>query len=84
MKSISTLFLIALLVGSNGCMTYSTVQDAKGHPSKALWVGCANEKDTPPKPAYYGFLLLTVPADIVTSPIQGICYLVFRYAPYHQ
>jgi len=84
MKTIGILSLIALLVISNGCMTYSTVQDAKGHPDKALWIGCGNDKDTTPHPAYYAFLILTVPADVVTSPIQGICYLVFRYAPYHQ
>jgi hypothetical protein len=79
MKNIFTLLLITLIGGSNGCMTYSSVQDAKGHPEKAMWIVGTHPSPNPdskPQPAYYALLPLTVPADIATSPFQLIYYLV--------
>jgi hypothetical protein len=88
MKIISSLLLIALLISSNGCMTYNITQDAKGHAEKTIWVGCLNggPLDHKPHPAYYGWLPLTVPGDIVILPIEGIWLLVLTCsdAPFHQ
>ena len=69
---IGTMF-IALLVSANGCMTYSTVQEAQGHPENAVWIGKNQPRPNPdnkPHPAYYLLTPLTVPADIATSPFQ--------------
>ena len=73
MKSIGRFFLMTLLIFPNGCMTYSSVQKAKGqdnvvtgdHPSEA-------------HPWYFALVPLTVPLDIVTSPVQLIVYVVLR------
>jgi hypothetical protein len=72
------LILLALLVGSNGCMTQSAIKYAKGHPEKA-WInnsfGYANLPTDPkskPHPAYYVLLPLSAPADVATSPFQLI------------
>jgi hypothetical protein len=69
-----------LLVGSNGCMTYSLAQVAQGHPEKSYFSKpIANDpkpiaNDNMPHPVYYCWLPLTIPADIVTSPIQLIVF----------
>lgn len=65
MKIIGIILLLALLIGSNGCATSSTVKRAKGE--QLLW---SDAPDTTKHPAYYCFIPLTVPFDIATSPIQ--------------
>ena len=79
---IGSLLLIALLVSSNGCMTYNAVQHAKGEqPDVSLSLGGYEKApDGKPHPAYYAWLLLSIPADIATAPIQGIGLLVFLAA----
>ena len=86
MKIIVRLLLIALLVSTNGCMTYNVVQDAKGHPERAMWFHRSADKetekqskareerleDTEPHPAYYAWIPLTVVGDIALSPIEII------------
>ena len=57
-----------------GCITYSTIDAAKGSPRKH-----GNGEMVPaakPEPGYYWLVPLTVPADIVTSPFQGIWFLM--------
>lgn len=74
MKTICAILLFALLVSTNGCMTYSTVKRAKGEQNGVMgWP--AKE----PQPGYYALVALTVPADIATSPFQLILY-VLAYA----
>jgi|GEM_PF-6353942 len=68
----ATLFL-ALLVCSNGCMTYSSLQRAKGEHNVVT-----GHTPTEPQPGYYALLPLAVPADIATSPIQLIVYVLLR------
>ena len=77
MKTIVSFLLIALLVSSNGCMSYSAVQDAKGHQDKTMWLGrepTSGASDNKSHPGYYFLLPLTIPGDIVTSPIQAIVF----------
>ncbi len=73
MKTIIGLLLIALLLSTNGCMTNATVQRAKGQ--QLYW---SDAPDNTPHPAYYAFLPLTIPLDIATCPIQGICWLALN------
>jgi hypothetical protein len=78
MKIILSLSLIAMLVSLNGCMTYSAVQDAKGHQDKTMWLWrepTSGDSDNKSRPAYYLLLPLTVPADIVTCPFQALFWL---------
>ena len=57
-----------MLLGTNGCMTYSAVQDAKGHPEKAVWGNPGdNYKQTS---AYYFLLPITIPLDLATAPVS--------------
>ena len=71
MKTLSTLFLAATLAGMNGCMTYSSVQRAKGEHNVVT-----GHSPTEAHRGYYALLPLTVPADIVTSPIQLLLYVL--------
>ena len=71
MKTFSTILLFALLMSSSGCMTYSTVQRAKGEHNVIT-----GHSATEPHPGYYALLPLAVPADIATSPIQLLLYLL--------
>src|SRR5215469_2763770 len=70
--------LLALLIGSNGCMTQSAIQYAKGHPEKAWRNNGFGYSDTDakpnpnPRPYYYILLPLSAPADVVTAPFQLI------------
>jgi hypothetical protein len=80
MKIITSLLLIALLVSSNGCMTYDAIQHAKGQPAPYFAFGNDDVQkniDGKPHPAYYAWLPLSIPADIATAPIQGIGLLIF-------
>ena len=74
MKMLCTILLFALLVSTNGCITYSTVKRAKGEENPVL-----GRPASEPQPGYYALVPLTVPADIVTSPFQLILY-VLAYA----
>jgi hypothetical protein len=71
MKTVVSLLLFALLVSSNGCMTYSTVQRAKGDYNVVT-----GHKPDEPHSGYYALIPLTVPLDAATSPIQLIYYVV--------
>jgi hypothetical protein len=76
MKIIPCIFLICLLITTNGCMTMTTVGNAKG-------ITHQNEKgdvvvDEKPKPGYYALIPFAVAGDIVTSPIQLIMVLMMR------
>ncbi len=89
MKTIHTkipvsILLIALLAISNGCITYNTVEHAQGTASGSFFLptesvdadGQPFQTDKP-HPSYYALLPLTIPADIVTLPIQGVIMLCF-------
>jgi len=72
MKTIAVPLLIALLLTSNGCMTYTSVKRARGEPYWSL-----NGSETPPSkpsPAYYALVPITVPLDLATCPFQGAWY----------
>jgi hypothetical protein len=71
-KQFVFILLIALLVCSNGCLTYQSVQIARGKPYYSF-IG-PEVKPEKPQPACYALLPLTVPFDIVTLPIQGVCF----------
>lgn len=81
-KTAAVFLLFGLLLGSNGCVTYCTVQRAEGHPERANWsqfvqfVGSQtppppSQPPPKPKPAYYALLPLTIPADVALYPIQA-------------
>ena len=70
-KTIPFFVLAVLLFSSNGCMTYSAVQEAKGK-----WNGVIGHQPSEPHPACYALVPLTVPLDVATSPIQLIYYVV--------
>ena len=74
MKTIYTSLLLALLVSTNGCMTYSAVKRAKGEQN-----GVMGWPASEPQSGYYALVPLTVPADIATSPFQLIV-IVLLYA----
>jgi len=70
----------ALCTLLSGCITYSTVQEAEGRPENAMWVWGHNQLDpnseSKPQPAYYALMLLSVPADIATAPVQVVILTV--------
>jgi hypothetical protein len=68
--------LVALLISSNGCMTYSAVQEGKGK-----WNVVTGHKPSEPHPACYALVPLTVPLDVATSPIQLIYYIALSASP---
>jgi len=70
MKTFHAILLFALLVSTNGCMTYSAVQRAQGEHNNVT-----GHSPSEPQPGYYALVPLTVPADIVTSPFQLIIYV---------
>jgi hypothetical protein len=74
MKIVAISLLVTLLLGSNGCMTYSAVQQATGKPNRFT----GHQPDAS-HPGYYALLPVTVVGDIVTSPVQlaglGCLYL---------
>jgi len=73
MKSLLSLFLVTLLICCNGCFTSAVNNLAEGQGHEGLIGGITREG--PPQPAYYGLMVLSVPADIGTFPIQGLVYL---------
>jgi hypothetical protein len=73
------LLLIALLGSSNGCMTYSSIQDSKGRQDKAVWLWSdAYTHDDKSHPGYYFLLPLTIPADIAMSPFELIFVIIMK------
>ena len=76
MKFISMFSLVALLLSSSGCMTYSTVQEARGK-----WNVVIGHQPDKPHPACYALVPVTVPLDVATSPIQLIYYIVLNVSP---
>jgi hypothetical protein len=86
MKIAPLSLLIALLVSSNGCMTYSAVQDSRGNANATLWlhgVGEDGPDDGQWHPQYYLLLPLTVPGDLVTSPIQLFMGAKLMFGDWH-
>jgi hypothetical protein len=77
-KVLGSLLLTALLINSNGCMTNDAIQHADGQPAPHLG-GEQKNIDGGSHPGYYALLPLTIPADIITLPFQGILYL-YGYA----
>ena len=76
MKVVRSLLLLVLVLDMSGCMTYSTVQCAKGDYNVVT-----GHKPDEPHPGYYALIPLTVPLDIATSPIQLIYYVVLSITP---
>ena len=70
MKTLGLVLLLMLVLNSSGCMTYSSVQRAKGADNVVT-----GHHPTEPQPGYYALLPVSVPADIATSPIQLVLYL---------
>jgi hypothetical protein len=70
MKSYTIFLLIALLVGSNGCMTASSIRHAKAQTHQDDKGAVIVDKKS--HPAYYALLPLTVPLDIATCPFQAL------------
>ena len=71
MRVFRSLLLFALVIGASGCMTYSSVQRAKGEPNVVT-----GHHPTEAQPGYYALLPLTITADVATSPIQLLLYLL--------
>ena len=76
MKNIGCVLLIGLLIGTNGCMTYSSVQKGKGQYNVVT-----GDNPSEPHPAYFALLPLTVPLDVATSPIQLLIYALASSSP---
>jgi len=64
------LFLLALLVSLNGCMTMIAADHAKAKSHEDDKGNVVVDKKS--QPAYYVLMPLTVPADIVTFPFQAV------------
>lgn len=78
MKAIVKLFfIVALLASMSGCMSYRVIQTAKGDPNTQLGIHDPELPRGEPHPSYYGFLLVSVPFDAVTLPLQRIGYGLF-------
>ena len=69
-KLSSNLLLVALILMLNGCMTCRTLDSAKArtHSDEQGQVVV----DQKGHPAKYVLLLISVPADVVTSPFQAM------------
>jgi hypothetical protein len=65
MRTFCCFLLSVILVSTCGCMTYSTVQRAKGE-SNAV----TGNEPAEPHPWNYALVPLTVPLDVATSPVQ--------------
>ena len=78
MRAFLYLALICLLLGSDGCATYQTMQTANGGKFK----NDKGEEVVPGKPApgVYVLLPFAVAFDIVTSPFQ--LYVMWAFGHY--
>ena len=72
-RSSRVLGLIALLLGGGGCLTCNVLHGAKEQSHRNS--GAEVVVDQKAQPARYALLPLTIPVDIVTSPIQAISYM---------
>ena len=73
MKTIISLLLFALLVSSNGCMTYSAAQEAKGRHDQSVWMGQNSYgHDDKSHPGFYFLMPLTIPGDVAFSPFEAV------------
>ena len=68
----AALLLIALMLGAGGCMTCNVLEGAKQQVELSNIGEAKVEREA--QPARYALLPLTVPLDVVTSPIQAIAY----------
>ena len=74
-------FVLALVCLSlSGCITY-TIDTAKGVP-RDNGHGAKVPLDEP-RPEYYWFVPLTIPADIATSPCQGLFFFFVWATGWH-
>jgi hypothetical protein len=52
-RTLTSLWLVALIIGANGCLTQSAIENARGHPDQA-WInngfGCNNGLPIAPAP----------------------------------
>jgi len=70
MRLFHSFLLVALLASLSGCMTYSAVREARGKRNDVL-----DYTPRKPHPACYALIPISIPADIVTSPVQLAIYL---------
>lgn len=64
--------LVQIVLLTNGCMTYTSVQKARGKPYYNF--NLLGVTPSEPKPAYYAIVPVTVPLDVITCPFQGIWF----------
>ena len=76
MKIIIGFLFGALFVSSNGCMTYTAIQESEGHQSKVRWIS-KKQSDDKCHPGWYFLVPITVPSDIATAPISFMCLYMF-------
>jgi hypothetical protein len=86
LRTLTSLLLATLIIGTNGCMTQGAIKYAQGHPDQAWIKTLSNspisKSDYKPHPAYYVLLPLSVPADVATSPFQLIGFGYFEFMGY--
>ena len=85
-KKFIAALLFVLLMCTDGCMTQSTIQYAKGD-SYDAWINntygfryqaqTLSDREEKPDAAYYALLPLSVPADVATSPVQLVVLVYF-------
>jgi hypothetical protein len=76
MKIIRLILISLICFNLCGCLTQDTIQRARGYPEK-------NEagKSVPthtPNAATYWLVPLTIPVDIITSPVQLFIYVMMK------
>ena len=74
-KLVVCLALMGLLLTNSGCITMSTLEEAKGHSYKNKDGVMVVDKKS--EPQLYAFLPLTAAGDIVTFPFQLGLLLLF-------
>jgi hypothetical protein len=89
MRNVWLILISALLISVSGCMTGTTIDHARGAWQGPYFMGSESvDKDgkpvqtQDPNSAYYCLLPLTIPADIVTSPIQLVLWLYAKYGTF--
>jgi len=74
MKILRYILLVFMCLNLSGCVTYMTVQKARGEPEKNK--EGKSEATEDPKPGYYFLVPLTVPLDAALLPFYGLFYIV--------